>query len=212
MKYLALDYHCEIVLTTSCFQTWSSSEKWFLYRRHRTLEARFVTVLSAFQPLNSNHSSKLAVDVNDYKAKEASHVYVRVDNPKSLMPKYCGPFEVISRPSDSTVQVKTGNYVSGRPMVELHTWARCKPAFIREGAPLAERARRGRPRLDNGLETNSTTPSSELSGDTLAPSDAQSENSSEPKQTNVENERENSNRPRRTCRQPDRLGIDPASN
>ena len=30
-------------------------------------------------------------------------------------------------------------------MVELHSWARCKPAFMAEGAPLAQRPRRGRP-------------------------------------------------------------------
>ena len=154
----------------------------------------------------SNHSSNSAVNVNDLKAKKASHVYVRVDNPKSLMPKYCGPFEVISRPSDSTVKIKTGNYVSGRPMVELHTWSRCKPAFIRDGAPLAERARRGRPRLE---PTSTHTPTS-TSGDVLTPElDAPSEISSEPKQNET---RENSNRPTRTRRQPDRLGIDPALN
>ena len=81
----------------------------------------------------------------DLEAKEATHVYVRVDNPKSLMPKYSGPFEVVSRPSDSTIQIKTGNYVSGKPKLELHTWARAKPAFMRPDAEVAQRPRRGRP-------------------------------------------------------------------
>ena len=92
----------------------------------------------------SSHAT-LVEQKDNQDAKEATHVYVRVDNPKSLMPKYSGPFEIVSRPSDSTIQIKTGNFVSGKPKLELHTWARAKPAFMRPDAVVAERPKRGRP-------------------------------------------------------------------
>ena len=61
------------------------------------------------------------------------------------MPKYSGPLEVISRSSDSTLNVRTGTFVSGKAIIQLHTWARCKPAFMRDDAKLGVQARRGRP-------------------------------------------------------------------
>ena len=96
-------------------------------------------------PTSSHVDPPLVAAKDSPEAQNATHIYCRVDNPKSLMPIYSGPFEIISRPSPSTIQIKTGTFVSGKPMLELHAWSRCKPAFIREGAALAERPKRGRP-------------------------------------------------------------------
>ena len=62
-----------------------------------------------------------------------------------MRPRYSGPFLIVDRPSDSTIQIKTGNYVSGRARLELHSWARCKPAYLRSGAEEGSRPKLGRP-------------------------------------------------------------------
>ena len=48
-----------------------------------------------------------------------THVYVKVDDPRGLNPRFQGPFPVISRPSRSQVEVKVGSYADGRPRLSI---------------------------------------------------------------------------------------------
>ena len=43
----------------------------------------------------------------------ATHLYIKVDNPKGLMQSYVGPYEIVERPSLSTIRVKIGTLKSG---------------------------------------------------------------------------------------------------
>ena len=73
-----------------------------------------------------------------------THVYVKVDKPDSLCPKFEGPYKVISRPSRSTVEVKIGMFKSGEPRTLTFHWSLCKPAFMREDATEGSRPMLGR--------------------------------------------------------------------
>ena len=75
----------------------------------------------------------------------ATHVYIRKENPKGLMPAYWGPHKIVDRPSHSTVKVKVGTFVNGADNVQLHHWSNLKPAEMRSDTPLAEMPKRGRP-------------------------------------------------------------------
>ena len=161
----------------------------------------------AARPVVPTSSHAVVSPPGDPAIKSATHVYCRVDNPKSLMPLYSGPFEIVSRPSDSTIQIKTGNFVSGRPMLELHTWSRCKPAFMRADAPLGQRAKRGRPPKQPAPAPDQVVLTSEadsVNGEKInKPTKAPSTNT-EDAGTSVNNnpERENSNRQTRSTRNP----------
>ena len=149
----------------------------------------------------SSHSSSLVQSLDDPEAKEATHVYCRVDNAKSLMPRWSGPFEIVERPSHSTIKIRTGTYVSGKPMLELQSWTRCKPAFMRQDAPLASRARRGRPKTKDIEPPSDPRPTSPPAKSLLT----QPVELVDVKQTNLpaKSERENSNddsRPIRSTR------------
>ena len=54
----------------------------------------------------------------------ATHVYVKIDQPQNLGEKWAGPYPIIDRPSNSTIQIRVGFYKSGLPRVELHSWDR----------------------------------------------------------------------------------------
>ena len=74
----------------------------------------------------------------------ATHVYVKQANPQSLCPKFEGPFEIKSRPSRSTIQVKIGTYANGDDRLLVFHWSSCKIAHMREGAPEGSRPQLGR--------------------------------------------------------------------
>ena len=76
---------------------------------------------------------------------DATHVYVKVDNPECLCPKFEGPYRIVSRPSRSQVKVKLGLYKNGSLRTQVYHWSSCKVAVVREGAPDAERPKLGRP-------------------------------------------------------------------
>ena len=76
----------------------------------------------------------------------ATHVYVKVDNPASLSPKFEGPYEIYSRPSRSQIEVKIGMFKDNRPRLLTFHWSNCKIANMREGAPAASRPKLGRPK------------------------------------------------------------------
>ena len=73
------------------------------------------------------------LDIND-KTKDVTHVYVKVDGPESLCPKFEGPYKVVNRPSRSQVEVQIGVYRDGEPRTLTYHWTSCKPAHMREGA------------------------------------------------------------------------------
>ena len=75
----------------------------------------------------------------------ATHVYVKVDKPQSLCPKYEGPYSIISRPSRSTVEVKLGVYSTGEIRKQVYHWSSCKVAVMRDGALEGARPKLGRP-------------------------------------------------------------------
>ena len=63
--------------------------------------------------------------------EQATHVYVKVDEPKGLSSKFEGPFLITSRPSRSTVQVRVGSFVDGTPRLQVFNWSSCKIAHLR---------------------------------------------------------------------------------
>ena len=75
----------------------------------------------------------------------ATHVYVKVDNPASLCPKFEGPYEIYSRPSRSQVEVKLGVFKDNRPRLLTFHWSSCKVANMRDGSKPASRPKLGRP-------------------------------------------------------------------
>ena len=77
---------------------------------------------------------------------EASHVYVKVDKPLSLQPKWEGPYRILSRPSRSTVEVKLGMFRNGEVRKAVYHWSLCKIAYLREEQADASRPALGRPR------------------------------------------------------------------
>ena len=77
--------------------------------------------------------------------EKATHVYVKVEDPGPLCPRFEGPFRIISRPTKSTVQVRLGSYVDGSPRLQVYSWASCKPAHMRPGDKEYERPKLGRP-------------------------------------------------------------------
>ena len=77
--------------------------------------------------------------------ESVTHVYVKRANPLSLMPKFEGPFEIYSRPTRSTIEIKIGvNKKDDSPRLLTVHWSSCKPAYLREDAKAASRPDRGR--------------------------------------------------------------------
>ena len=76
--------------------------------------------------------------------RNATHVYVKVDQPSSLSPKFEGPYEIYSRPSRSQVELKIGLFKDGRPRLLTYNWQQCKVAHLREGAKIGQRPMLGR--------------------------------------------------------------------
>ena len=74
-----------------------------------------------------------------------THVYTRQHNVKGLQTNFRGPFEVISRPTRSTVKIKVGLNKDGSDRVEVRSWGDTKPAYLRAEAEAAVRPKRGRP-------------------------------------------------------------------
>ena len=95
------------------------------------------------RPAMQTSSNPKTIDISA--TDNVSHVYVKVDEPQGLSRKFEGPYEIVSRPSRSQVQVRVGSYASGEPRFLTFHWSACKPAHIREGAQLGERPRLGRP-------------------------------------------------------------------
>ena len=91
---------------------------------------------------------------------KATHVYVKLDNPASLMPRFEGPFEITSRPSHSQVEVKVGLFKSGEPRLRVFNWNSCKVAHMRDNATENLRPALGR-RQNKTADQNTNKPATE---------------------------------------------------
>ena len=76
--------------------------------------------------------------------ENATHVYVKVANPKSLCPRFEGPYKIESRPSRSQVTVRVGSYANGAPRLLTFHWSFCKVANLRSSQVQAARESLGR--------------------------------------------------------------------
>ena len=90
------------------------------------------------------------IDISN--TENATHVYVKVEDPKGLCSRFEGPYEVISRPSRSQLEVRLGSFAKGDPRLQVYHWSSCKIAHMREVATSASRPSLGRrPRVSPGL-------------------------------------------------------------
>ena len=94
----------------------------------------------------ARQTSAKVVHNNIAKTEDASHVYVKVDDPRGLSARFEGPFEIISRPSRSQVTVRLGSYVNGTPRLATYNWDTCKIAHLRDGFKGVDRPSLGRPK------------------------------------------------------------------
>ena len=106
-------------------------------------------------PARQTSSKQITNDISY--TENASHVYVKVEDPKGLVPRFEGPFEVVSRPSRSQVQVRIGSYINGEPRLAVYNWNSCKIAHLRDGFVEGSRPMLGRkpnPRPDPPVSTS----------------------------------------------------------
>ena len=92
------------------------------------------------------------------KMDSATHVYVKVDQPLGLNPRFKGPYKIESRPSRSQIRVRIGSYASGEARYQTFHWDQCKIAHLREGAAEGSRENLGRKpnaKPPSGLANNS---------------------------------------------------------
>ena len=140
--------------------------------------------------------------------ESATHVYVKVEDPKGLCPKFEGPYSIVSRPSRSTVQVRIGSFVNGEPRLQTYSWQSCKIAHLRSDAQEGSRPKLGRrPNTSVKESTPSETPGhpvpSEQPSDTAPDSSNNSSvPSSEPSTNSSVPSPNPSSRPVRSTRNP----------
>ena len=91
--------------------------------------------------------------------ESATHVYIKVDKPKGLSPKWEGPYLITSRPSRSQIEVRLGSFVDGTPRLQKFHWNTCKIAHLRPDMPDASRPKLGRPTSKTSNGPNATEPS-----------------------------------------------------
>ena len=89
------------------------------------------------------------IDVSS--TKHAKFVYVKVDQPSGVQPRFEGPYPIISRPSRSTIEIRIGSYANGSPRLQTYNWNLCKIAHLRDETNFSERPKLGR-------KPNPTTP------------------------------------------------------
>ena len=81
-----------------------------------------------------------------------THVYVSNPDDKSLSRKFEGPWEIISRPSRSRVEVQIGVYANGEPRLQTYSWSSCKIAKFRGLPFVIYRPSLGRPTNASGTD------------------------------------------------------------
>ena len=91
----------------------------------------------------SSHNIKTTYTPKNF--HEATHVYVRIENPENLGCKYSGPFEIVDRPSNTTATIKVGLTKDGVPRLQTHHWENLRVGLLRPDAQLKLAPKRGRP-------------------------------------------------------------------
>ena len=106
---------------------------------------------------------------------EATHVYVKVTEPRGLNSKFEGPYFITSRPTRTTVKVRVGSFADGTPRLQVFNWSLCKIAHMRSDAVEGARPNLGRrpdPKtLQAKLSKNATKSNMADSDDTSTGSD-----------------------------------------
>ena len=87
-------------------------------------------------------------------ASTASHVYIKIHKPENLGHQFQGPFRIVNRPSNTTVELLVGYNKQGEERREVHHWNNCQVAHVRPGVPDASRPDRGRPKNINGTSAS----------------------------------------------------------
>ena len=98
----------------------------------------------------STKTTELDISYTD----QATHVYIKVDSPQSLCPRFEGPYKIHSRPSRSTIDIILGVKNNGDLRIQRYHWSSAKVAHLREGVEAAERPKLGRPKAEVGLSSN----------------------------------------------------------
>ena len=121
------------------------------------------------RPALQTSSKPNKIDISN--TDNVSHVYVKVEEPRGLNPRFEGPYEIVARPSRSQVQVRVGSYATGEPRLLTYHWSWCKPAHMREGADVGSRPKLGRrstnPKLRMMLMFRSRLPTCDRSSQRL---------------------------------------------
>ena len=92
----------------------------------------------------AQQTSTVTNPIDMSKTNKATHVYVKVAEPRGLNPRFEGPYAIVSRPSRSQIQVRVGSYASGAPRLLTFHWDMCKIAHMRDGAEVGSRKNIGR--------------------------------------------------------------------
>ena len=98
-----------------------------------------------------------------------THVYTKEHNTKGLDSRFKGPFEILSRPSSSTILIKVGINKDSSDRTELRHWSDVRPAYLRPDAVEAERPKRGRPKVSHPSKSSSDTSSNQNIAETESP-------------------------------------------
>ena len=104
--------------------------------------------------------------------EKATHVYVKVTEPRGLNSKFEGPYFITSRPSRTTVEVRVGSYADGSPRLQVFNWSLCKIAHMRPDAEEASRPKLGRRPDPQAPQNKLSKPSTNLADANMADSDA----------------------------------------
>ena len=107
-------------------------------------------------PARQTSSKATPIDIS--KTDGVTHVYVKVEEPHGLSPRFEGPYAIVARPSRSQVQVRVGSYTSGEPRLCTYHWSWCKPAHMREGADVGSRPKLGRPSTKPQTQNDAEVP------------------------------------------------------
>ena len=132
----------------------------------------------ADRPAIQTSGRRIFKDISE--TEDATHVYIKVDKPESLCPKWEGPYAIISRPSRSTVEVKLGLFKNGEVRKSTYHWSSCKVANLRPGAAEASRPKLGRPPKKPPSDIFYPETDASVPDDASISTDAESSFSSEP--------------------------------
>ena len=154
-------------------------------------------------------TSSTAEPIDISVTNKATHVYVKVHEPRGLSNKFEGPFKVVDRPSRSQVTVRVGSFVDGRPRTQTFHWSSCKIAHMREDAMEGSRPNVGRRPDPPKVQSQLTPPPTELQDGVAEPAGEEAvkcQQTANPESGKIQTT--NSTRPIRSTRNPKPQYID----